>query len=47
MTHVSHSKMLSTRRRNQFRAKQLRRAAKARRKAFGKKSPAKAKASTG
>ena len=43
MTHVSHSKMLSTRRRNQFRAKQLRRAAKARR----KKGPAKAKASTG
>jgi hypothetical protein len=28
MTHVSHSKMLSTRRRNQARAKQLQRTAK-------------------
>lgn len=28
MTHVSHSKMLTTRRRNQARAKQLQRAAK-------------------
>ena len=42
MTHVSHSKMLTTRRRNQSRAKQLRRTQKqARRKAA---SPAKPKA---
>ena len=42
MTHVTHSKMLTKRRRNQARAKQLRRAAKkARRKAA---SPAKPRA---
>jgi len=42
MTHVSHSKMLTTRRRNQARAKQLRRATKkARRKSA---TPAKPKA---
>jgi len=42
VTHVSHSKMLSKRRQNQARAKQLRRAAKkARRKTA---SPAKPKA---
>ncbi|HET7764308.1 MAG TPA: hypothetical protein VFK92_04390 [Burkholderiales bacterium] len=45
MTHVSHSKMLSTRRRNQSRKKLLRRAGKqARRKALAAKSPGKAKA---
>lgn len=41
MTHVTHSKMLSKRRRNQVRAKQLRRAKKGRRKASAQKSPAK------
>jgi hypothetical protein len=44
MTHVSHSKMLTKRRRNQARAKQLRRAQKVRRKASAQKSPAKPKA---
>lgn len=37
MTHVTHSKMLTTRRRNQSRSKQLRRTVKARRKAFANK----------
>jgi hypothetical protein len=41
MTHVSHSKMLTKRRRNQARAKQLQRAAKKTRR---KASPAKPKA---
>ncbi len=46
MTHVSHSKMLTKRRRNQARAKQLRRTTKkARRsKAAGMASPGKPKA---
>ena len=44
MTHVTHSKMLTTRRRNQSRSKQLRRAGKARRKASAGKSQGKAKA---
>jgi hypothetical protein len=45
MTHVSHSKMLTKRRRNQARAKQLRRATKkAGRKAAGTASPGKPKA---
>ena len=45
MTHVSHSKMLTTRRRNQARAKQLRRTSKeVRRKAVGTTSPGKPKA---
>lgn len=45
MTHVSHSKMLTQRRKNQFRAKQLRRAAKlARRKTTDQKAKAPAKA---
>ena len=46
MTHVTHSKMLTARRRNQTRAKQLRRAAKqARRKALAARAdPGKPKA---
>ncbi len=44
MTHVTHSKMLSQRRKNQSRQKQLRRAEKARRKASAGKGPVKAKA---
>jgi hypothetical protein len=46
MTHVTHSKMLSTRRRNQARRKQLQRASRhARRKALAEKAnPGKAKA---
>jgi hypothetical protein len=44
MTHVSHSKMLSKRRRNQARAKQLRRARKTRRKAAARTAPDKPRA---